>query len=426
MSPPGGKADWLGYTEALDAILARSRPLEGEPVPLAEATGRALAEEVRSRVDHPPWDNSAMDGFAVRAADVAGASPDAPVTLPVSGEVPAGGFPAGPLRPGEAVQVMTGAPVPEGTTGVIRVEHTDGGRDGRVRFYRESDAERNIRRAGEDVRSGDMLLAAGEEVTAAATGALALTGRGEVAVVPRPRVGVLANGDELASFGEFEEVLAGRKIMDSNGPALAAAIRAVGGVPVPLGIARDDPVDIRERLRGLDRCDALVTAAGVSVGERDHVRDVLKELGLELVFWRVRVRPGSSLAFGVLEDKPVWAVPGNPVSALVAFETFVRPGLRRIGGHARTVREPIRVRVRDAVEAPEDFTCFYRVRLQPASDGPPWAALTGPQGSGILTSMVAADALLVLPAGVPRVEAGEEAEALRLRSWRRPGSATSA
>ncbi len=410
-------ADWLSRDEALARILARVAPLGRERRPLDDCLGRALAEDVHSEVDHPPWDNSAMDGYAVRAADVAGARPEAPVTLPVSGEVPAGGFPEGPLRPGTVVKVMTGAPVPEGATGVVRVEHTEPAPDGRVAFLRDDDAGRNIRAAGEDVRAGDLLLRAGEALGPAAIGALALTGRSEAMIGRRPVVGVLTNGDELASFEELDAVRAGRKIMDTNGPTLRAQVRSAGGEPVDLGIARDDPADLERKLRGLEGCDALVSAAGVSVGERDHVRAVLEELGMEPVFWRVRVRPGSALAFGVLGGKPVWGVPGNPVSALVAFEVFVRPALRRMAGHARLRRRTLRARLDRPVEGPEDVTSYLRVRLSRAEDGALRAALTGPQGSGILTSMVAADALLVFPEGTGRLPAGADAEVLPLGGW---------
>ncbi len=417
-------ADWVSFPDALAAVLAGCRPLPSVTRALDESLGRALREDVRSEVDHPPWDNSAMDGFAVRAADVAGAGPDRPVMLPVAGEVPAGGFPEGPLRPGTAVKVMTGAPVPEGATGVIRVEHTDGGAEGRVSFFESSDAERNIRSAGEDVRQGDLLLRAGEEIAPAAVGVLALTGRRRLQVGRRPRVGILTNGDELATFEEFEAVRAGRRIMDTNGPALAAQVRAAGAVPVPLGIARDDPADLRRRLERRAECDALVSAAGVSVGERDHLRSVLEEEGLRRAFWRVRVRPGSALAFGSLEGKPWWGLPGNPVSALVGFEVFVRPGLRRLAGHVAVHRAVLRARLAEPLESKEGLTHFYRVRLREASDGPPWARTTGPQGSGILTSMVAADALLIVPEDAGRLERGATADAIPLRSWRPEAEAT--
>lgn len=413
---PSGEADWLSYREALSLVLGRCSPLGEEEVELGDALGRALAEEVPSPVAHPPWDDSAMDGFAVRAEDVAGASPERPVTLPVSDEIPAGSFPRGPLAPGTAAKVMTGAPVPEGTTGVIRVEHTDGGRGGRVAFFQDSDARRNIRRTGEDIRAGDPLLRRGDEVTPGAVAGLALAGRRRVRVGRAPRVAVLANGDELAGFDEYEEVRAGRKIMDTNSHALAAQLRAAGARPILLGIARDDPEDVRARIRGAEEWDALVSAAGVSVGERDHVKEVLEGMGLERLFWRVRVRPGSALVFGLLGRRPFWGVPGNPVSAMVAFEAFIRPALRRMAGHARLHRPRLPVRAAERIPSARDVTHFHRVLLEEGEDGIPRARLTGPQGSGMLRSMVEADALLPVPEGVEALEEGAPGEAIPLRA----------
>lgn len=409
-------ADWLSHAEALAAVLERCAPLGAEEMEAGAALGRALAEDVTSPVDHPPWDNSAMDGFAVRAGDVEGASVERPVVLPVVAEVPAGAFPSGPLEPGTAVRVMTGAPVPEGATGVVRVEHTDGGRDGRVAIRDDADARRHIRRAGEDVRRGDPLLRAGREITPGAVAALALAGRERVRVGRRPRVAILATGDELAGPEAYGEVRAGRRIADTNSPALAAGVRAAGGEPVPLGIARDDPADVRARILEAPAWDALVSSAGVSVGERDHVKEVLEELGLERVFWRVRVRPGSALVFGTLDGRPFWGVPGNPVSAMVSFEAFVRPALRRMAGHARLHRRPIPARAAGRIGSAADLTHFYRVRLE-EEDGPalPVARLTGPQGSAMLSSMAAADAFLVVPEGRASVEPGETVDVIPLR-----------
>ncbi|MFQ5679870.1 MAG: gephyrin-like molybdotransferase Glp [Gemmatimonadota bacterium] len=421
--PPAGahgsarfaEADWLSYPEALAVVLERCDRLASEQVSLEDALGRALAEEVRSPVDHPPWDNSAMDGFAVRAADVAGASRERPVTLPISGEVPAGSFPAGPLAPGAAVRVMTGAPVPPGTTGVIRVEHTDGGRNGEVRVYDDADAERHIRRAGEDIRAGDSLLNAGDELTPGAVAGLALAGRRRIAVVRRPRVAVLATGDELADFEAYPEVLAGRKIMNTNSYALAAQLRSAGADPLLLGIARDDPADLRRRIEASAGWDALLSVAGVSVGEHDHVKETLESLGMERLFWRIRMRPGSALVFGLLGDRPFWGLPGNPASAMVTFEALARPAIRRLGGHSRVHRRRVRAILGERIASSQEITHFFRVRLEESVDGPPVARLTGAQGSGRLRSMLAADGLLAVPEGVEALEEGEEVDVIPLR-----------
>ena len=422
MGRPGADAtdaDWLGWREAVGVVVGRLDPLGTERVALDDALGRALAEDVRSEVDHPPWDNSAMDGYAGRTGAGRGATAEHPARLPLSDRIPAGGFPRGPLEPGTAAEVATGAPVPDGTEGVIRVEHTDGGEDGRVTIRRDDDARRNVRSAGEDVRKGDLVLETGREVTPGAVGMLAMTGRGEVEVGRRPRVGILSTGDELADVSEAAEARSGRRIMDSNGPALAAQLRATGAEALRLGVARDDPDAIRGRLAAASDCDVLVCTGGASVGERDHAEAVLAALGGERVFWRVRIRPGSPVLFGMLGDgRPFFGLPGNPVSAMVTCELLVRPAVRRLAGHAALVRRTVAARTRGEITKRPGLAYFYRVALERAPDGgPPRAALTGPQGSGILTSMAAADGLMVLPEGPERLEPGSPVEVLPLRGW---------
>ncbi|WP_419161369.1 gephyrin-like molybdotransferase Glp [Candidatus Palauibacter sp.] len=412
-------ADWISFEQALDLVLGAVSPLGTERVPLPDALGRALDRRVEALAPHPPWDNSAMDGFAVRADDVRGARADRPVILPISDDIPAGAFPRGPLDPGSAARVMTGAPVPEGATGVVRVEHTDGGPDEDVRIFDDADAERHIRLLGEDVKTGDTLLEPGEELGAAAVALLATAGRGEVEVGRRPRVGVLSNGDELVDLDEFEEVLAGRRIMNSNGHALAAQLAASGADPVRLGIARDDPVDLRRRLERADDCDAIVSAAGVSVGEHDYVKRVLDELGFERSFWRVRMRPGSATVFGTLGGRPFWGVPGNPASALVTFETLVRPAIRKMAGFARPCRRSVTCVAGQDFRGPRAVVSFLRVLVASTESGDLVARLTGPQGSGNLGSMLA-DGLLALPAGTDTVREGARVRVIPLREWASP------
>lgn len=406
-------ADWLSYADALACMLERCGRLGVQRIALDDSLGFALAEEVRSRVDHPPWDNSAMDGFAVRAEDLDALPTEGSVRLPISEEVPAGAFPEGPLRPGTAVKVMTGAPVPDGATGVVRVEHTDGGAGGAVEIREASDAKRNIRLRGEDVRVGTPVMSEGSEVTPSAIGVFALAGHASVAVGRRPRIAVLATGDELVDLDGIEEAVAGRKVMNSNSHALAALLRTAGAEPLLLGIARDDRDDIIAKLRnGLD-CDGIVTTAGVSVGEHDQVKQVLAEMGMERVFWRAKIRPGNPIAFGLLSGKPFWALPGNPVSAMVTFEAFLRPAIRKLAGHTR-LHVRASARVREPVVSNANLTHFFRVRLEHSPGGLSDAYLTGPQGSGILSSMTAADALLIVPEGVERLELGTVAETIPL------------
>lgn len=416
------KADWLSVAAARETILAAVRPLPAEPRPLLAALGCVLAEEVRAPLDQPPWDNSAMDGFAVRAADIAGASEAAPRVLRVVDDIAAGGAPSRPIAEGEASRIMTGAPVPAGADSVVRVEHTDGGRglgtaEARVRVFSAADAGRNIRRRGEDLRAGDVVLGTGTRLGAAALGVAASAGQRQLSVVRPPRVAILATGDELVDVDRFEEVLTGRKIVSSNSYTLAAQLREIGAEVHDLGIARDDPREIRERLEAAHDCDAILTSAGMSVGEHDHLRAVLREMGGQVAFWRVRMRPGSPFGFGrvgALKDAPWFGLPGNPVSSMVTFEVLVRPALLRMAGHAAVFHPTLAVRLEDPYPAQPGLTHFVRVRLRAAADGPPRAVLTGAQGSGILTSMAAADALLVVPETRAGAAAGDTLTALLL------------
>jgi len=410
----GSDPSWLGFEVARNTILDHCHPLQSERVDIADALGRALSEDVRSPLDHPPWDNSAMDGFAVRIDDVRGASTERPVQLPVSDDIPAGGFPSGALRKGTAARVMTGAPVPTGASGVVRVEHTDGGSADTVTFTRDSDAERNIRRTGEDVRAGEVILAAGRELTPAAIGVLAMTGHREVVVGRRPRIGVLANGDEIVDFDLLQEVLEGRRIMNSNSYALAAQLADSGADAVLLGIAADDPAAVREKVEAATDCDAVISTAGVSVGDHDHVRTALDQLGAKPIFWRARIRPGGPIALNMLEDRPVWSLPGNPVSAMVTFEIFLRPAIRKMAGHGRLLPRLLRCRTRESMRSVAELTHFLRVTIDPATDGPPRVSLTGPQGSGILTSMSEAGGLAIVPEGVAELAADSPVDVLPL------------
>ncbi|MEN8145903.1 MAG: gephyrin-like molybdotransferase Glp [Gemmatimonadota bacterium] len=408
--------DWLSYRPALELTLARCQPLAAETVDLTNSLGRVLAGAAESRIDHPPWDNSAMDGFAVQERDVRGATPESPQRLPVAEEVAAGAFPSGPLASGTAVRVMTGAPVPAGATGVIRIEHTDGGQGGYVEIRRDSDAARNIRGQGEDIRRGQILAAEGDEISAPLLGLLAMNGMQNVSVRRRPKIGVLSNGDELADLDDFGEVLEGRKIMNSNMYAVAAQLREFGADPVYLGIARDTSESVTEKLRLAEGCDGVVSTAGVSVGDHDCIRDVLAALGMERLFWRVRIRPGSPMTFGVLDGKPFWGLPGNPVSAMVTSELFVRPAIRKMLGCVSYERSRRRVRLAESIRSTPDLAQYYRVTLaESAGDELPVAHLTGPQGSGILSSMAAADGLLVVPEGIAEMSEGRVAEFLPLR-----------
>ncbi|HEX8391277.1 MAG TPA: gephyrin-like molybdotransferase Glp [Longimicrobium sp.] len=400
-------ADWISGGDALRRMLEGVPRLPLETRPLLDALGRVLAEDVISPVALPPWDNSAMDGFAVRAEDVRGASPSSPVVLRVVDDVPAGHFALRPVGPGEAIRIMTGAPLPAGADGVIRVEHTDGGTaigtaDGRVAIRSDADAERNVRPRGEDVRPGDTVLRAGDVLTPGSLAVAAGAGRASLSVIRRPRVAVLASGDELVPVEEFGEVIAARRIVSTNSYALAAQLAEAGMEARVLGIARDTPASLREHLAAAEGCDALITTAGISVGEHDHVVGVMEELRTEVAFWRVRIRPGSAMAFGRvggLGGIPWFGLPGNPVSTMATFALFVRPALLRMAGHARVHLPGIRATFDGTFAARGELMNFPRVRLHRGEDDAWTASLTGGQGSGMASSMAAADGLAIVDAG---------------------------
>ncbi len=410
--------DWLLVEEALDRILAAVVPTDTEEVALLEAGGRTLSEGIVSPIDQPPWSNSAMDGFAIRAADVRGASAAAPRVLRVTESIAAGSFPTRSVGPGEAIEIMTGAPVPEGADSVVRVEHTRALGGDRIEVLEDGDAGRNIRERGEDVRQGDTVLGAGQVVRAGEVGVLAMIGRRTVPVYRRPRVGILSTGNELTEIADFEAVRAGLRIVDSNSYSLAAAARAVGCEPVRLGIARDDIESLTLRLAPIGALDALITTAGASVGEHDVVKDALERMGMRTEFWRVRIRPGSPFSFGLLERPgrpplPVFGLPGNPVSAVVTFEILAKPALRRMQGRTLVHAQTLAVRAAERIRSPSGLVRFLRVRLENRA-GEWHASLTGEQGSGILTSVARADALLVVPLDRAVLEPGDPAVAVPL------------
>lgn len=399
--------------EAIERILAGVAPLEPAPVELLRASGLVLAEPVVSPLDIPAHTNSAMDGYAVRSADVRGAGADTPVRLRVVESVAAGSFPARAVGVGEATRIFTGAPVPEGADGVIRQEDTE--RDGEFVLVRsDRDAGRNLRQRGEDVRRGELVFAPGTPLGPAQLGVLASMAIARVMVHRRPRVAIIASGDEIADLDERDAILSGAKVASSNSYTLQALIEDARAVPVPLGIARDTPDDIREKLeRGCAEADLIVSTAGVSVGEHDFVRDALVSMGAQMDFWRVRMRPGSPLAFAHVRGKPWIGLPGNPVSTMVCFELYVRPAIRRMLGCRALHRRTVEVVLGEEVRTAGRLTHFLRAVLEESGQDLV-ARLTGPQGSGILTSMARANALLIVPEDVSVVERGGRLRAIPL------------
>lgn len=403
----------LSVDEARARILALVAPLGLERVALLAARGRALGEDVVATRALPPWDNSAMDGFAVRAADC----PEPGRVLDVVATIAAGQAPAAPIGPGQAARIMTGAPMPPGADAVVMQEHTDhgaGAAAGRVRIDEPVPPGQHVRRRGEDVAPGDVVLRAGQTVGPGEIGLLAALGRAQLGVVRAPRVAVLSTGDELC---DVDEQPGPGQIVNSNAYALGAQIAEAGAVPVLLPVARDRRTEIAARLGEALTLDAVVCSGGVSVGDYDFVKDAMADVGLVLDFWKVAMKPGKPLAFGAVHGRPVFGLPGNPASSMVSFELFVRPALRRMAGHARPDdrrRELVTLAAPHAKEPGRAH--FLRAVLEPPRElgERRVARLPRRQGSGMLTSMAGIDALLELPAAHGPLPAGAPVTAILL------------
>jgi molybdopterin molybdotransferase len=394
----------LTVEEALDAILSRISVLGTERVELLASLGRVLAEPVVSGREIPPWPNSSMDGYAVRAEDTARGA-----ALAVVGRVEAGGLPARAVGRGEAVRIFTGAPLPEGADTVVPQEDVDAA-DDRIALRGALERAAFVRARGEDVRIGDRVLEPGTLLTAAEIGLLAALGHAQVRVHRRPRVAILSTGNELADLGT--EPGPGQ-IPNTNTYTLMAQVLEAGATPVSLGVARDRLEAIEERVGAARDADVLVSSAGVSVGDLDLVREALVRAGAELHLWQVSMRPGKPITFGSLAGRPVFGLPGNPVSAMVTFELFVRPALLKMAGRRRLTRPRVHARALAPVPNPGSRRGYLRVHLEPRGQGF-GARLTGEQGSAILRSMVAADGLAVVPPDTV-VPAGGDLEVVILR-----------
>ncbi|MDI6792791.1 MAG: molybdopterin molybdotransferase MoeA [bacterium] len=396
--------------EALMIILNHIRVLDAEKVDILDSLDRILAEEIYSEIDIPPFRSSAMDGYAVVAADTVGALAGNPVYLEVIDDIPAGSLPKRPLSCGQAARIMTGAPLPAGADAVIMVEYTERD-DGQVKLFREVSPLENIREAGEDVAEGDLVLPEGTIIRPAEVGMLASLGKRAVSCIRKPRVAILSTGDEVV---DIDQELSPGKIRNSNGYSLYAQVVRYGGIPVPLGIAPDDEGKIKSCIeQGLSSSDMLVISGGVSVGDYDLVKGVLADLGAEMKFWKVAMKPGKPLAFGLIKGKPVFGLPGYPVSVLVVFEQFVRPAMRKMAGRKWLKKPEIEAELCEEIKKKPDRRNYFR-GIVDKKDGQYYARTTGPQGSGMLSSMVKANALLIIPEGVSYLKAGEKVKAQML------------
>ncbi|HEY6008298.1 MAG TPA: gephyrin-like molybdotransferase Glp [Geobacteraceae bacterium] len=394
------------FEEARKIIVDSVSPLGVERVSLCDAQGRVIAEDISAPWDMPLCDNSAMDGFAVRSADCA----TIPATLRVTGYIPAGGEVCGRVEPGCAIRIMTGASLPPGCDAVVPIEETDGGGE-TVTITAPVTPRQHIRFTGEDVATGETVITAGTLLHPAEISMLASFGRAMVPVFRRARVAILSTGDELVELGE---PLIPGKIVNSNALSLAAAVREIGAEPVILGIARDNRESHAEKMAEGLKADALITSAGVSAGDRDFVRDVLDTLGVKQVFWKVDIKPGGPTAFGMYGEKPVFSLPGNPVSTMVTFDEFARPALLRMMGHRRVFRPFLTATLMNEARKKPGKINFLRVRIE-TRDGAYLAYSSGEQHTGILKTMLRADAIALLPADRSEVKAGETVQIHLLR-----------
>ena len=388
--------------EALDKILSCIQPLGSEKVSLLEALGRVIAEDVHANRDIPPLDNSGMDGYAVKSEDIRSASQDRPVQLEVIDDLRAGFISSRTVEKGQAIRIMTGAPIPKGADCVVPVEVTGKG-DGAVSIHRAVTPGRNIRKAGADFKKGERVVSEGNVTRPAEVGILASVGRAFVSVYQRPLVAILCTGEELVDVdGDWGEV----KIVSSNSYTLAAQVRDCGAIPIQLGIAKDRKEEIENKLRQGSRADVLMTSAGISVGDYDLVKDVLSDLGMEMVFWQVAMKPGKPLAFGTIGRKPVFGLPGNPVSSMVSFEQFVRPSLLKMMGYRQLFRPTVEAVLKEDVRKERGRRHFIRGSVSFERDQY-FVSMSGAQGSEILRSMIRANGLIVIPEDREIVRAGE-------------------
>lgn len=407
-------ADMLSVEEAYDRIISAFGPLEAEEKPILDSLGQVLAADVYSPLDIPPAANSAMDGYALRHKDLKGAAAGNPVTLKVIGLVAAGQLPTKRVEPGTTIRIMTGAPVPEGCDTVVPFEETDevdrkaqGRSMDEVGVLVAQPEGKHIRLAGEDVKEGELVLEKGATLRPSEVGVLASLGLERVRVIRRPTVAILATGDELLAPGQKAQP---GRIYDSNSYSLSALVLRYGGIPRLLGIARDNLEDMRRKLEEGLTADLLLTSAGVSKGDYDMVKDVLAERG-EVNFWSVRMRPAKPLAWGMLRapgdrQVPHLGLPGNPVSAMVAFEEFARPAILKMLGKTRLAKPTIEAELQGPIVNFDGRRVFARVHVT-KSNGAYYANPTGPQGSNILTSMARANGLAICPEDEPKMDKGQ-------------------
>lgn len=403
----------ISVEEALEKILSYVRVLPEEERPILDCLCQVLSEDIYSPLNVPPLDNSAMDGYALRSTDTRGASRQSPRLLRVIDTVTAGSISRHEVTPGTAIRIMTGAPLPKGADSVVRFEDTDEaqrkGRGTEVGVLRQVKVGADIRQAAEDIVKGSLVLKQGTIIRPSEIGVLASLGRSTVKVTRRPVVAVLATGNELV---DINQPLPPGKIYNSNTYSIAAQVKRYGGIPKVLGIALDSEDSMVAKLNMALSSDMLITSGGVSMGDYDVVKDILAKEG-EIVFWQVRMKPGKPLAFGRIKGIPHLGFPGNPVSSMITFELFARPAILKMMGKKNLAKPTIDAVIKDSVVNSDGRRIFARALVE-KRDGQYFAALTGPQGSGILTSMTSAKGLVIIPEDKPNVAAGEMVKVMML------------
>lgn len=397
----------ISVEDALNQILEVIIPLGREKISILDSIGRVIGEDIYANRNIPPKDNSAMDGYAVRWEDTCGASISRPVILKVIEDIPAGTIPRKNIGTGESSRIMTGAPIPVEANAIVRVEDTE--KDGqRVKVFVEAKEGQNIRSAGEDVKEGELIISQGDVIRPAEIGMLAALGRSFISVYQRPLVAVVATGDELV---DIDENPTSWQIISSNSYSIAAQIVDCGAIPLQIGIAKDKRDDLVLKFKAAMRADIIVSSGGVSIGDYDLVKDVMREVGNQMKFWQVAMRPGKPLAFGSMDGIPVFGLPGNPVSSMVSFEQFVRPSILKMMGHKNLFRKVIWATVNEDIAKRKGTKHFIRAYIE-YGHGKFTVTSTGEQGSGILKSMVKANGLIILPEHRTSVKKGDEVTVL--------------
>ena len=407
----------LPVKDALERILSSFQTLPKTYIPLDRTVGRILAEDIKSNSDLPPFDNSSMDGFALLASDVTQAGATTPIILGVVDDIPAGKMPTKHLSTGEAARIMTGAPLPIGADAVVPVEETDFNNRApgtalpeKVKIFKAANLGANIRKRGDDIESGASILPRGQRLRAQDLGMLAMLGIAQVPVYRKPRIALLSSGDELTPIGE---TLTAGKIYDVNSYTLSAMLESAGCEIIPLGVAEDTPESVRAALEKAKDADLILSSAGVSMGSFDYIKAIIEAEG-NLNFWRINMRPGKPLTFGNYQNIPFIGLAGNPVSAFIGFMVFVQPVIKKMLGYTEQTESRVRVRLAEPLQS--DGRESYLRAIIHRENNQLYAKLTGHQGSGNLFSMVQANALLIIPAGVKSLPAETEIDAWLLDS----------